>query len=351
MSPGWDSVVATIVPRQAVPSLRPIFLGVEQVETSPCPQQSGYHSRGERGFWCVSMSSAVPAVWAAAEAKVTRGEASSRCVPAASFERLLIRPPDPVRAVSWFTCPPLGNASLRSSAIRYRLAPLGTKAKAGSSRRTAGPPWVPSARRGETSAALSLPHKWSLSLELFCGSGGWSLPPFKAPGEAPSCLVWPPGTLGKPGPSVLASVPPGPPPCHHRDDSLCACAQMALSPRHRAGVRPTLLQWELACYFCKTISKQGLVHRCGDQDLTVLGTQFSAPAWLLRVTGEHKSLHSSRSFSVSCVAGLRWASNVPDPAHPECLVSESCQNSSPGMGAPPGANTWLSSPGLHHLVG
>lgn len=101
----------------------------------------------------------------------------------------------------------------------------------------------------------------------------------------------------------------------------------------------------------KTISKQGLVHRCGDQDLTVLGTQFSAPAWLLQVTGEHKSLHSSRSFSVSCVAGLRWASNVPDPAHPECLVSESCQNSSPGMGAPPGANTWLSSPGLHHLVG
>lgn len=122
------------------------------------------------------MSSAVPAVWAAAEAKVTRGEASSRCVPAASFERLLIRPPDPVRAVSWFTCPPLGNASLRSSAIRYRLAPLGTKAKAGSSRRTAGPPWVPSARRGETSAALMLPHKRSLSLELFCGSGGWSLP-------------------------------------------------------------------------------------------------------------------------------------------------------------------------------
>ena len=251
MSPGWDSVVATIVPRQAVPSLRPIFLGVEQVETPPCPQQSGYHSRGERGVWCVSMSSAVPAVWAAAEAKVTRGEASSRCVPAASFERLLIRPPDPVRAVSWFTCPPLGNASLRSSAIRYRLAPLGTKAKAGSSRQTAGPPWVPSARRGETSAALTLPHKWSLSLELFCGSGGWSLPPFKAPGEAPSCLVWPPGTLGKPGPSVLASVPPGPPPCHHRDDSLCACAQMALSPRHRAGVRPTLLQWELACYFCQ----------------------------------------------------------------------------------------------------
>lgn len=45
----------------------------------------------------------------------------------------------------------------------------------------------------------------------------------------------------------------------------------------------------------KTISKQGLVHRCRDQDLTVLGTQFSAPAWLLRVTGEHKSLHSSRS--------------------------------------------------------
>lgn len=176
VSPGWDSVVATIVPRQAVPSLRPIFLGVEQVETPPCPQQSGYHSRGERGVWCVSMSSAVPAVWAAAEAKVTRGEASSRCVPAASFERLLIRPPDPVRAVSWFRCPPLGNASLRSSAIRYRLAPLGTKAKAGSSRRTAGPPWVPSARRGETSAALTLPHKWSLSLELFCGSGGWSLP-------------------------------------------------------------------------------------------------------------------------------------------------------------------------------
>lgn len=106
----------------------------------------------------------------------------------------------------------------------------------------------------------------------------------------------------------------------------------------------------------KTISKQGLVHRCGDQDLTVLGTQFSAPAWLLQVTGEHKSLHSSRSSIRQIHSSPAWQAcagpqNVPDPAHPECLVSESCQNSSPGMGAPPGANTWLSSPGLHHLVG